>query len=196
MINRQQENCIPYWQMNIIFHTTSIWTDMTFWTRSYVFSAANGSENQEEVFGRLYRIPSDFAETFQLIFGGAVATRYSNLLSNQIIILREIINAQVRGDANAVNENTTSLYQNADGRAAYLAQINPYWQEAQWRSLIYSYLSLTLNESTRILARDYANAINMFDSLMSSASQIGDYFSQGLFNYLSAPGAPAQSVCR
>lgn len=196
MLNRQQENCIPYWQMNIIFHTTSLWTNMTIWTRAYVFSAAAGSVNQEVVFRRLYRIPSDFADTFQLIFGSDSAARYSNLLSNQVTTLRDIINAQISGDANEVNENTLSLYQNANKRAAFLAQINPYWQEDQWRNLIYNYLGLTLEESTRILARDYANAINIFDSLMSSASKIGDYFSQGLFNYLSAPGVPAQSVCR
>ncbi len=192
MTARQQEICIPYWQMNIIFHSTSIWTDMTIWTRAYVFSAAAGSVNQEVVFRRLYRIPSDFAETFQLIFGRDIAARYSSLLSNQVTILRDIINAQIGSNANAVNTNTVRLYQNADARADFLTQINPYWQKGQLRSLINGYLGLTLEESTRILAHDYASAINIFDRLMSSSSQIGDYFSQGLFNYMSAGNATVQ----
>lgn len=182
--NQLQQSCIPGWLMNTIIHATSIWKDMSIWTRAYIYSAVAGIGSQEVVFERLYRISADFANTFQLIFGNEIAERYSNLLSNQVIILREIVNGQINGNVNGVNENTVRLYQNADERAAYLAQINPFWSQNEWRNLIRTYLGMTLDESTRILARDYSSEIMIFDRLLFEAGQIADYFSLGLYNYI------------
>jgi hypothetical protein len=173
--NQLQQSCVPGWLMNTIIHATSIWKDMAIWTRAYVYSSYAGIGSQEVLFERLYRIPIDFSNTFRLIFGDLIAEQYSNLLSNQIIILRNIINAQINGNINEVNSNTVMLYQNAEERAALLVQINPFWNQNEWRNLMRTYLSMTLDESTRILAKDYPSEIMIFDRILFEAGQIADY---------------------
>lgn len=182
--NNLQHNCIPGWLMNLVIHATSVWKDMSIWTRAYVYSAYAGIGSQEVIFERLYRIPADFGSTFRLIFGNEIADQYSNLLSNQIIILREIITAQINGNIDEVNQNTQRLYQNASDRAALLARINPFWNQKEWENLMRSYLGMTLDQSTRILAKDYPGEIIIFDRILFAAGLIADYFSLGLHNYI------------
>lgn len=187
MKNQLQEYCIPYWQVNMINRATEYSRDMAIWSRLYLLSAYTGLGNQEEVFARFYRVPYEFGNTLRLIFGEDIANGYTSLLANQITITRDLIDAQINGDVESVNRNAVMLYQNADARAAYLSQINPYWDQSALRNLMYNYIRLTLDESTAFLSNDFNTSIDIFDRLLWHATQTGNYDSEGLFNYLLSP---------
>lgn len=182
--NQLQEYCIPYWQVNMVESTAEFWRDMAIWTRIYIASAYTGLEDQEEVFSRLYRVPYEFGGTIRLLFGDQIANAYINNLAYQVVLIRNLVNAQISGDTDTVNKNTALLYQNADARAVFLTQVNPYWHVNDWRGLMYTFISLLLEESTSYLAKDYSKSIDIFDRLLGQATQIANYFSEGVFNYL------------
>ena len=180
--NQMQDYCIPYWQINMAKSTTEFWRDMAIWTRIYIASVYTGLEDQEVVFSRLYRVPYEFGGTIRLLFGDDPASSYINNLSYQVTLIRDLINAQIKEDVETVNKNTALLYQNTDARAMFLTQINPYWHINDWRGLMYTFISLTLEESTVFLSKDYNKSIDIFDRLLGQATQIANYFSEGVFN--------------
>jgi len=171
-------------QMNLILRSSVVWIHFATWIREYLASIYAGFGNQEAVMQRLNRISTEFGNIFGIVFGVHVTEKYINLISDFIKILESFVTAQINGDANAVNEYTKQLYNNADQSAAFLSQINPYWQENEWKSLLYEFIRLTIQESSTLLDKEYTKNIDVFDKILSHTSEIGDYYSQGLLNYL------------
>lgn len=171
-------------QMNLIFRARMLWRDIGTWLTTYMTSLYSGYPNLPAIANKLYRIPLEYGNLLRVFFGNRVSEDYINLLSNHVITLENIFYAQMVGDQAAVNEFARQIYQNIDSRAAFLAQINPYWEADVWRALLIDYNNMLLAESTALLARDYEKSINVFDQLLTHSTVIGDYFSEGIFNYL------------
>lgn len=171
-------------QSNLVFRARMLWRDMATWLTIYMFSLYGGYGNHDLIEAKLYQVPLEYGHVMKLIFGDRVSEDYITSLSNYIIILRNLFHAQLTGDADAASEYTKQLYQNVEQRAAFLAQINPYWQEDTWRTLLYTFNSMILEDSTSLLTQQYEQNILIFDRLLAQSTIIGDYFSQGIFNYL------------
>lgn len=188
MIIKSQFNdqCITYSQMNLIFNSRIFWRRLTTWTRIYLISRYYGVGTEEELFGRMYLESSDFGDMLRLVFGRETSQQYTLLLNQYSIILRDLLSAQFSGDTQAVQQDVDRLYQNADQRADFLASINPYWDAAVWRGYLDTYLQFTLEEANSFVTGDYSNDIRIFDRLTALTNQIGDYFAEGLYRYLTA----------
>lgn len=184
-INRYREPTISYGQMNLIFHVRNLWREMATWTRSYLITRSTGMGSSEDVFNRLYRIPQEFGNLIRLIFGEQVAVQYVQFLSEQLVLIKEIIDAQLAGNVDLVIEKVRRLYQNAEERANYIASANPFWDETVVRDFIFAYHQYTLEEINAFLTGDHQKSIDIYDRLLQLADRIGDYFAQGLYNYLS-----------
>lgn len=182
-VDRYKENLITYGQMNLIINARNLWRDFVMWSRIYLISRLAGIGTPNEVFYRIYRIPNGFGNVLRLIFGDEIAEKYIHLLSQTIIIFSELIEAQLIGNVELVTEKVRQLYMNADERAKFLATINPYWEEVQWKSLMYTFYQYSFDEIISIQTNDARN-IDIFDRLLQHANTMGDYFSQGVFNYL------------
>jgi len=183
-INRYIEPTITYGQMNLLFHIRNLWREMATWTRTYLASRYSDI-GAEDVFDRLYQIPQKLGNVVRMIFGSQAAEQYVQLLSVQLVLVREIIEAQMTGNADLVDEKVQQLYQNAEERIKLVASVNPFWDETIVRNLLYTYHQYTIEEITTYLAGDYQRNIDIYDRLLQHSDSIGDYFAQGLFNFLS-----------
>lgn len=178
-----QEPTVTYGQMNLIINTRNLWRDLVTWSRAYLISRVSGIGNTEDVFNRLYRVPVDFGNTVRLIFGDQIAEQYVQSLSETAVLYRELIEAQITGNVDMANEKVQELYKKADQRAIFLASINPFWDETQWKNLLHTFIIYSLDEITSILMGDSKN-IDIFDRFLHLADIIGDYFAEGMFKYL------------
>lgn len=191
------EQCITYSQMNLIFNMRLFWRRLTIWTRIYIISRYLGVGTAEVAFERLYLENLNFGDMISLHFNRSTANQYSQLLNQFSIGLRELITARLEGNFDAVRQNIDRLVQNANQRAAFLASINPYFNEAQWRGLLTQYLQDTMQEANLFAAKDFRTDIEYFDRLMTLTNQMGDVFAQALYNYITsgaqnAAGPPVQ----
>lgn len=182
--SRVGEPTVTYGQMNMIFRLRNLWREMSTWIRAYLISKFAGIGNTEDVFNRLYRIPMEFGSIVQLIFGAQAAEQYVQQLSQQLVLTREIIDAQMAGNTDLVNQKVMQLYQNAESRVDMIASINPFWDRTVIRSVLITYLQYTLDEITTLLTGEYERNIDIYDRLLHHSDFIGDYFAQGLFHYL------------
>ncbi|MBR0599249.1 hypothetical protein [Sinanaerobacter chloroacetimidivorans] len=182
--NRVSEPTITYGQMNLLFAIRNLWRDITTWSRAYMVNRSAGLEIANDVFNRLYETPQEFGNLLQYIVGYDNAVKFVQLLSQQIVLFRSLLEAEIEGDSNLIDQITQQLYQLADERAKFMAAINPFWDETETRNLIYTFYQYTMDEMIAILTKDYAKDIDIYDRLIHHADTMGDYFTEGLFNYI------------
>lgn len=180
-----QNECIPSSQMNLIFQSRTIWRDLATWIRAYLASKHGGLGDVEAIREKLDSLKIKAVNIFSIVFGEQLADEYVTYLSNFDKILDLFVDAQISGDINLINEYTKQLYESADEIAAFLSQINPYWVESKWKDLLYQFTEKTMEESTTLFNKQYKENVEIFDRILALTSIIGDYYSQGLLNYMS-----------
>lgn len=183
-----QQTYLSYGEMNLINNFRAFWLDLARWTRESLISIASGFGDFEAVSNRLYSVPVNLGNLLRLIFGTQAAESVLNPLLIHLVTMLNIFRAQKEGNSQAVNENTMLLYQNADEIAKILSQMNPFWNETQWRNLLYNYIDLTLEQSTALLSGDFARAVDIYDRISNFTSIIGDYTANGVIQYLTVRG--------
>ncbi len=176
--------------MNMIFNARLYYRRLTAWTRAYLMSRYYGIGSTEELFGRLYLESLDIGNMMELIFGHEYANRYSSLVSEFPIALRDLISAQLTGDTQAIQQNLDRLYVNTAQRAAFLEAMNPYWSKTEYQNLFGSYIQHTIEEANAISSRDSGKDIEIYGELTELTDKMGDTFAQGIYEYITS-GQPA-----
>jgi|GEM_PF-549209 hypothetical protein len=178
--------CITFCQMNLIFNARDYYRRLTTWISAYVTSRYLNLGNVEEVFGRLYLESLDVGNMMRMVYNRDLSNQYGQMISQYAINLREILSAQINGDVDALNHYINVIYEENKKRAEFLASINPYWDQEEWISLIDDYLQHTIEETNSFAAGDFTKSMEHYDKLMELSNTMGDYFAQGLYNYITS----------
>jgi hypothetical protein len=178
------DQCITFSQMNLIFNSRFIWRTLSTWTRAYVISRYLGIGTEESLFTRLYNESSKFGDMFRLVFGARFSENFTWLLNEYTIALRDLVSAQMEGNTDEVNSSLERLYNNAAERARLLAQANPFWDESVWRNIFDTYIQFTIEMINSFVTGDYSKDAEAYDRLTGFTNSIGDYFAQGIFEFL------------
>ncbi len=194
--NKFNEPMITYGQMNLLFSIRNLWRDIATWSRAYMINRTSNLKIAEETFQRLYKIPQEFGNILQYFISYDHSVQFVQMLSQQIVLFRSLLDALIAGDTNAVNQTVQKLYRLADERAAFMAAINPFWNETVMRNLIYAFYQYTFDEVTSFLSGNYSKDIEIYDRLLHHSDTMGDYFTQGLFNYITASQQNGNSTTR
>ncbi|MBE6033063.1 MAG: hypothetical protein E7222_00020 [Clostridiales bacterium] len=191
-IKKLQDICIPTNQLNLIFQSRTIWRDLIIWLKAYISSKHGGFGDKDAIRAKLDQVLLNATNVFRLVFGQEHADKYVELSNDFVDLLDALIDAQLRNDADAVNEYTRKLYELPVETAEFLVQINPYWEKSQWIELFTQFNQMAIDQSTTLLNKQYKENINAFDRGLSFASRIGDYYSQGILDYLIFTGRTMQ----
>lgn len=143
-------------------------------------STAGNLENKPAVVEQLFSIPTEFYNTFRIFYGPVISQQFLNLLTNFITNEWRLIEALNSGDQQKADESTVSLYQSADELAALLAKLNVYWDEDQWKSLLYQYIRLLIDEMIAMLAGDHEREIQIYKHMDSVTDLLGNYMARGI----------------
>lgn len=179
--------CITYEQMNEIYGVKMFWFELALWVRNYMLSRYEGVGNTDEASARLRQVLEDYVGRLRQFFGehpGADALM-EELYTFQDL-LSDLITAQMKSDAEETERITRLLYQNADDRAASVSSINPFWSQEEWKTMLYTNLRRTIEESASFMAGDYTKNIDTFNMLLNLAENASGYFAQGMFQYLTS----------
>lgn len=182
---QEDQDCLTYEEMNLIYNIGMFWFDLITWVRAYMLSRYMNVGNEEEVYERLQQVVTDYINNLNQFFGETPGANALQVQLNEYLdLIDSLITAMMAGDTEEVGRITRALYQNADDRAAAVSSINPYWDEEEWRNRLYNNLRSTLDESTMFLTEDYERNLDIFSTLMAQAESSSDYFAQGLLYYM------------
>ena len=192
--NNFNPECITKSQMNMIFNTRIYYRRLMTVTRSYLTSRYFGIGDENVLYEILYRESLDVASLLRLNFGRSFSDRYSQLVSQFPITLRDLISAQLEGNTEEINRSVERLYQNINERAAYLASVNPYFSEAGYRDVFGTYIQLTIEQINALASGNFKEDIELFDQLTAHANLMGDVLSEGLYNYITSGSQNAENL--
>ncbi len=179
----ETDNCITYGQMNLINTLRKFWMELPMWRRAYLVSYASNFGDLDVIGSRLYDAPTDLGNVLEPFFGDPAARTIENMIREQIVIGAQILRAEKTGDIQTINQNTEALYRNADRLAAYLAQVNPNWDEQTWKNLLYDYYKTTILEMVLVLSGKYTESVTLYESMEDQALNIADYMAKGMIPY-------------
>jgi hypothetical protein len=157
-----------------------LWEQHVVWTRLAIISLVFGLPDGNLVLDRLLQNPMDFEMALIPLYGRDIAAEFSDLLTNHLVIASELVIAAKAGDSNSVRNFEQQWYTNADEIAKFLAVVNPYWDEATWREMLYQHLSLTEQEAVNMLQGNYRRSIQLFDEIEKQALEMADFMATGI----------------
>lgn len=178
--NNRKYDCTNYAQLNLMNGLRKLWEQHVMWTRSFIISVAANLEDLQLVTERLLRNPVDFANVLKIYYGQEKADTFQHLFEEHLKIAATIVTSAKNGDTAAVDENLKKWYDNADQIAYFLTSINPYWDEDEWKDLLYDHLKMTTDMAVARLSEEYAKDILIFEMIEEEALLMADVMSTGM----------------
>lgn len=184
----EDQQLIPTAYFNMVKDFRQIATEWAYLSRFYLVAKTVGFGDEEYVTQRFFELTSRIKEKFELILGTEPANEFLSLLSIYAVKLEGLVNAILSGDQAEIESRSLEVYQHADEVAAYLSSINPYWNEAKWKELLYTFVGFLVEESSALQREDYSAFLQTFEKLLYSSLAIGDYYALGLYQYATMNG--------
>ncbi|QOX62661.1 hypothetical protein FRZ06_04510 [Anoxybacterium hadale] len=179
-------------EMDAIRQAGWVFRDLAGWMRAYMISSFEELSDLDAVRLRLTQMPMEFGNILRLYFGNEMADTYTTMFSDYIASVEAMIDAQKNGDDNAVNGYMEQIHHNLHHSSMILSQINPFWKESEWRALFFRYLLLTIDEANALLSGDDRKSAEIYETLLSVATQMANYFVNGLSQYIDSNMSPVQ----
>jgi hypothetical protein len=167
-------------EVDLMNNIRMLWEQHGAWTRMAIMSMFFGLPDEDLVINRLLQNPIDFANTFKLFYGDKIASKFSDLLKDHLVIASQLVKAAKAGDNKSATEAEKKWYENADEIAAFLSYINPYWSMESWKAMLHEHLALVKAEAVSMLTKDYAAGIKVYDKIESQALEMADMMSKGI----------------
>lgn len=171
---------LNYGQMNLMNGLRKLWEEHVVWTRLFIISALAGLPDLDTATKRLLRNPSDFAKVLGIYYGRQKADAFRELLEEHLKIGASIVENAKQHNEKAVEQYSKLWYGNADRIAAFLAGINPYWPEDEWKNLLHDHLRMTTDEVMARLAGEYVKDAIIFDMIQEQALAMADVMAAGM----------------
>lgn len=175
--------------LNLVKSFRNLMAQYAYLTHRYFSAVFSGYGNAEAIADRFYSLPNRFQEKAELIFGVPLSEEFLQLLSLQVIYIQSLADAMASGDQDTADYYAQLLYQNADNMASHYARMNPFWDEMQWRTMLYHYISLTLQDAVALGAHDFYRELDIFERMLIASLAMGDYLADGFYQYMTIPRA-------
>lgn len=169
-----------YEQLNTITNFQRLWTHIANWTRAFTQSAVFDLPNLNAVSDKLKSLPMDFYDIMKSFYGPENTKTFIDLLSDYISSAVRTIEGIRDSDQIQVNLNAAQWYRAADQIAHFLASINVYWDEKQWRSLLYQFIQLMLTEVMAVLESEFIHENELWEIIEDLTFNIGSYMARGI----------------
>ena len=173
-----------YWvsmnQVQLIKQMNLVWEQHIMWTRMLLISIAENLKDLDATQARLLRNPKDIADVFRRFYGIAVANRIQQLLTEHLVIGKDLIVALKNKNQEEATKLNTKWYQNADEMAETFSSINPFYPKEEIRNMLYEHLRLTTNEVNYRLQGNYVEDINSYDMVQKEILKMSQFFVNGI----------------
>lgn len=173
-----------YWvsinEVKLLEQMNLVWEQHIMWTRMLLISIAENLKDLDATQARLLRNPKDIANVFRTYYGANVANQIEKLLTEHLVIGKNLIDALKNNNQNEAMELNKKWYQNADDMAEAFRSINPFYPKEEIRKMLYEHLRLTTDEVNARLKGDYMADINAYDMVQKEILRMSGFFVDGI----------------
>ena len=150
------------------------------WTGMLLISIAENLKDLDATQTRLLQNPKDIANVFRKYYGNAIANRIQQLLTEHLVIGKDLIVVLKDGNQEQATILNTKWYQNADEMAEAFSSINPFYPKDEIRRMLYEHLRLTTSEVDNRLKGNYAEDIRSYDMVQKEILRMSQFFVNGI----------------
>ena len=172
-------------ELDLMNNIRTLWEQHGAWTRMAITSMVFGLPDEDLVINRLLQNPVDFANALKLFYGDKMASKFSDLLKDHLVIAAQLVKAAKAGDNKSATEAEKKWYENANEIADFLNYLNPFWSKESWKVMLHEHLALVKAEAVAMLSKDYAAGIKVYDKIESQSLEMADMMSQGIIKQFS-----------
>lgn len=173
-----------YWfsinQVNLLKLMNLVWEQHIMWTRMLLISIAENLKDLDATQTRLLQNPKDIDNVFRRYYGDSIANTIEKLLTEHLVIGKNLIVALKNNNQVLSKELTDKWYKNADDMADAFSSINPFYPREQVRQMLYEHLRLTTEEVSARLKKDYAADIKAYDMVKKEILAMSQFFVDGI----------------
>jgi hypothetical protein len=163
-----------------------LWAEHAIWTRQYIVASIAGSPDAPEAANRLLRNQEDIGYAIAPFYGIEAGKRLTGLLKAHVLIGLEVVEAAKSDDQTKLKEADERWHAGADDLAAFLSNANSYWPKKDIRGLWYRHLSLTTEQATARLQKNWKEDIAAFDRDFDQMMAMADGLAEGIIKQFSA----------
>ena len=174
------ENYLTYEQVDIINSFQKIWLHIAFWMGIYTRAAVYDTQNLKSTANQLMNLPAEFYNPFSIFYGTEAAQNLVNLLWEFNKSAIDVIEAEKSGDQALINSRMIQWYQVADQISSFLARTNVYWDENQWKYLLYEFIKLKIDETIALINNDSEQEIALYNKIENIAFLLASYMARGI----------------
>jgi hypothetical protein len=158
----------------------TLWAQHMEWTYATVVAFAGSSPAVDPTIRRLLRNQADIGDAFATYYGPAAGHRLTDLLQTHIKDAVPVLTAAEAGDTAALDQAVAAWFANAQDIADFLAAANPYWKQADLRSMMHTHIAQTVAYAADVLAHSYSTAIDTYDAAEAHMADLADMLSAGI----------------
>jgi len=157
-----------------------LWSDHVFWTRDYIVTAIHDMPDAEAAAKRLLKNQDDIGNAIVPLYGRDAGSELTRLLKEHITIAVDLIAAAKVNDQPRFKEKDEQWTRNVDQIATFLSGANPNWKKDDIVDLLGQHLSLTKDEVTARLKKDWEADVKAFDDIFTEILTVADALSDGI----------------
>lgn len=174
------EECLSGDQIMVLIENQKLWFKTSIWLKIYIRAKIYNTPNLRAVTDYLIAIPSEAYDLFSKYYDIRIAENIKDLLLDFINAAMGVIDVMKYGDDVMINSRIIKWYQSADRMASYLASINGYWDEDQWKEYLYQYINITLDEINSIINDNYEEEMKLYNMLEDVNFLMAQYMAKGI----------------
>lgn len=182
-MNYQPNNNLYYisiYHVRLLEKMNLVWEQHIMWTRMLLISIAENLKDLDATQARLLQNPKDIADIFRVFYGDSVANTIQNLLTEHLVIGKDLIVALKNNNQTQAAILNKKWYKNADDIANALSSINPFYPKNEIQKMFYEHLQLTTDEVNFRLKGDYPADIKAFDMVQKEILNMSHFLVKGI----------------
>ena len=163
-----------------------LWEDHVTWTRNVILNIMDGLPGTDEAVARLLRNQDDIGDAIKPVYGEAAGKELTRLLREHIIVAADLLKAAKAGNNAAFNDANKKWFTNADEISQFMARANPNWKLDDMKKMMHTHLTLTTDEATARLKKDYAADVRAYDRVHEEILAMADMLTDGILKQFPA----------
>ena len=167
-------------QVKLLKQMNLVWEQHIMWTRMLLISIVEDLKDLDATQARLLENPQDIADVFRQYYGVDVANKIQQLLTEHLVIGKELIVALKNNDQVKAKNLNIKWYKNADEMAEAFWSINPFYPIEEVHKMLYDHLKLTTNQVNSRIQKNYEEDINSYDMVQKEILKMSEFFVNGI----------------
>ncbi len=157
-----------------------LWAEHVVYTRLYIISAVDGSDDTQQVSARLLKNQEDIGDAIVPYYGAAAGQKLTDLLKQHILIAVDVVTAAKANDQTKLQDADRRWHANAADIATFLSGANPNWPRQAVLDMLNQHLALTTREAVDRLQKNHSDELSTYDQVFGQAMMMADTLTNGI----------------